>query len=236
MTNCIIVDNCDSSRKLLEDYVRKYSSLNLIGSLGNSEEARNVITKSHDIELVIIDIPIPETDDFRFISSISKQRNIIIVSSSEEYAAQAFDLNIVDYLIKPVSFGRFCKVIDKTIKYFSPKKVNNTDNKEVFIKKGSAYFKLRLSDIIYIEALENYVTLFTKGDRFTIRFTRKAIEEQLLSMNFIRIHRSFIINRNMIDLINENSLNLNVGNPSKILPASKPFNNSLLDQITVLAR
>jgi DNA-binding LytR/AlgR family response regulator len=234
--NCIIVDDDIISCRIFEEFVNKSSSLNLIGSFSNSIEARNAITKRHDIDLVILDIQMPEMNGFDFMGSLDYHPNIIIVSSAEEYALKAFDFNVVDYLLKPVTFGRFCKAIDKTIRYFSKKEVTNTDDDEIFIKKGSTLVKLKLRDIVYIEALENYVTLNTSNEKFTIHFTMKAIENQLPSGVFIRVHRSFIINKGAIQTINESSLDLNVGDTLKNIPVGKSYRDSLLNDINVMAR
>ena len=234
--NCIIVDDDILSCKIFEEYVNKSSTLTLIGSYSNSIEARNVITKRQDIDLIILDIQMPEMNGFDFIGSLEFHPNIIIISSTEEYALKAFDFNVVDYLLKPVTYGRFAKAIDKTVRYFSRKEVTNTDDEEIFIKKGSSLVKLKLRDIVYIEALENYVTLVTSNDKFTIHFTMKAIENQLPSGVFIRVHRSFIINKSMIQTISEGSLDLNVGGTLKSIPVGKSFRDSLLDDINVMAR
>jgi DNA-binding LytR/AlgR family response regulator len=234
--NCIIVDDDKMSCKILEGYVSKSTSLNLIGTFNDSVDARNILTKRQDIDLIILDIQMPEMDGFDFIGSLENPPNIIIVSSAEQYAVKAFDFNVVDYLLKPVSYGRFCKAIDKTIRYFSRKEVTNTGDEEIFIKKGSSLVKLKLKDIIYIEALENYVTLTTNDDKFTIHFTMKAIENQLPSGIFIRVHRSFIINKSMIQTIKENSLDLIVGDSLKSIPVGKSFRDTLLNDINVMAR
>jgi len=234
--NCIIVDDDKLSCKLLEGFVNKSASLNLAGCFNDSIEARNILTERHDIDLVILDIQMPEMDGFDFIGSLDHPPNIIIVSSAEEYALKAFDFNVVDYLLKPVSYGRFCKAIDKTIRYFSHKEQTNNGDEEIFIKKGSSLVKLKLNDIIYIEALENYVTLNTNDDKFTIHFTMKAIESQLPSSVFIRVHRSFIVNKSMIQTIKENTLDLNVAGSLKSIPVGKSFRDSLLNDINVMAR
>jgi len=234
--NCIIVDDDNMSCKILEGYVAKATSLNLIGIFNDSVEARNILTKRKDIDLIILDIQMPEMNGFDFIGSLDYPPNIIIVSSAEEYALKAFDFNVVDYLLKPVTYGRFLKAIDKTMRYFARKEVTNTGDEEIFIKKGSSLVKLKLKDIIYIEALENYVTLITRDDKFTIHFTMKAIENQLPSGLFIRVHRSFIINKSMIQAIKENSLDLNVGEIMKSIPVGKSFRDTLLDDINVMAR
>jgi DNA-binding LytR/AlgR family response regulator len=234
--NCIIVDDDKMSCKLLEGYVKKASSLNLIGSYSDSIAARNVITERKDIDLIILDIEMPELNGFDFIGSLDNPPNIIIVTSGEDYSLKAFDFNVVDYLLKPISYGRFCKAIDKTIRYYSRKEVSNTGDEEIFIKKGSSLVKLKLKDIIFIEALENYVTLTTQDDKFTIHFTMKAIESQVPSGIFIRVHRSYIINKSMIQAIKENSLDLTVGNAIKSIPVGKSFRDDLLNDINVMAR
>jgi DNA-binding LytR/AlgR family response regulator len=224
------------SCKILEGYVAKSASLNLIGIFDDSVTARNILTKRRDIDLIILDIEMPEMNGFDFIGSLDFPPNIIIVSSAEQYALKAFDFNVVDYLLKPVSYGRFCKAIDKTIRYFARKEQTNMGDEEIFIKKGSSLVKLKLKDIIYIEALENYVTLNTRDDKFTIHFTMKAIENQLPSGIFIRVHRSFIINKSMIQTIKENTLDLNVGEIMKSIPVGKSFRDTLLNDINVMAR
>jgi DNA-binding LytR/AlgR family response regulator len=234
--NCIIVDDDKMSCKVLEGFVKKSTSLNLIGTYSDSIAARNILTGRQDIDLIILDIEMPEMNGFDFIGSLDFPPNIIIVTSAEEYALKAFDFNVVDYLLKPVSYGRFCKAIDKTVRYYSRKEVANTGDEEIFIKKGSSLVKLKLKDIIYIEALENYVTLTTHDDKFTIHFTMKAIENQVPSGIFIRVHRSFIINKSMIQAIKENSLDLTVGDTTKSIPVGKSFRDDLLNDINVMAR
>ena len=234
--NCIIVDDDNLSCKILEGYVTRSTSLNLIGSFVDSVAARNILTKRNDIDLIILDIQMPVMNGFDFIGSLDFPPNIIIVSSAEEYALRAFDFNVVDYILKPVTYSRFCRAIDKTMRYFTRKEGTSTGDEEIFIKKGSSLVKLKLSDIIFIEALENYVTLNTNDDKFTIHFTMKAIENQLPSGVFIRVHRSFIVNKSMIQTIKENSLDLKVGGSLKSIPLGKSFRDSLLSDINVMAR
>jgi len=234
--NCIIVDDDKLSCKLLEGFVSKSTSLNLLGTFSDSVSARNELSRRRDIELVFLDVQMPEMDGFDFIGSLEHPPNIIIVSGNEEYALKAFDFNVVDYLLKPVTYARFAKAIDKTLRYFSRKELSNTGDEEIFIKKGSSLVKLKIKEIIFVEALENYITLNTADERFTIHFTMKAIESQLPSNVFIRVHRSFIINKGMIQAIRENSLDLVVGNTIKSIPVGKSFRDFLLNDINVMAR
>jgi len=234
--NCIIVDDDKLSCKLLEGYVSKYASLNLLGVFNDPVSARNVIANHKDVDLILLDIKMPEMDGFDFIGSLDHPPNIIIVSGGVEFALKAFDFNVVDFLLKPITYARFCKAIDKVVRYFAPKEVSKSGDEEIFIKKGSSLVKLKLRDIVFVEALENYVTLNTNSDKFTIHFTMKAIESQLPSGVFIRVHRSFIINKSMIQAIKENSLDISIGNTVRNIPVGKSFRDSLLNDINVMAR
>jgi two-component system, LytTR family, response regulator len=234
--NCIIVDDDKLSCKILEGYVNKYASLNLIGIFNDPISARNALTKQKDIDLILLDIKMPEMDGFDFMVSLDHPPNIIIVSGGGEFALKAFDFNVVDFLLKPISYARFCKAIDKTMRYFTPKEIGTSGDEEIFIKKGSSLVKLKLRDIVFVEALENYVTLNTNTDKYTIHFTMKAIESQLPSGVFIRVHRSFIINKSMIQAIKENSLDISIGHAVKNIPVGKSFKDSLLNDINVMAR
>ncbi|MDX9725128.1 MAG: LytTR family DNA-binding domain-containing protein [Bacteroidales bacterium] len=234
--NCIIVDDDKLSCKLLEGYVNKYTSLNLIGIYNDPVTARNEIARHKDIDLILLDVKMPEMDGFDLIGSLDHPPNVIIVSGESEFALKAFDFNVIDFLLKPVTYSRFCKAIDKTLRYYSPKEISTSGDEEIFIKKGSSLVKLKLREIVFVEALENYVTLNTNTDKFTIHFTMKAIESQLPSGVFIRVHRSFIINKSMIQAIKENSLDILVGHTVKNIPVGKSFRDSLLNDINVMAR
>ena len=233
--NCIIVGD-KISCKLFEEFVAKSTSLNLVGTFSDSVSARNQLSKRQDIDLVFLDIEICEIDGFDLISSLDYKPNIIIVSYNDQFAIKAFDFNVVDYLVKPVTYSRFHKAVDKSLKYYSHKKSTNIVSNEIFIKKGSTLVKLKLNDIIYIEALENYITLHTPDEKYTIHFTMKAIQHDLPSSIFIRVHRSFIVNRNMIQTIKEGSLDLVFGSEIKNLPIGKSFRDYLLTNINTMTR
>jgi DNA-binding LytR/AlgR family response regulator len=233
--NCIIISD-KITAKLFEEFVGKTSSLSLIGTFSDSLSAREQILQRQDIDLLFVDPETLETDCFDFISSLSYKPNIILVSSGDKDALKAFDFNIVDYLLKPVSYARFLKAVDKAVRYYSGKEASKSGDNEIFIKRGSALVKLKLKDIIYIEALENYVTLNTCTEKYTVHFTMKGIENQLPSGIFIRIQRSFIVNKKMIQAINENTVDIKVGDKLKSLPLGKTFKELLLRDITLMSR
>lgn len=234
--NCIIVDDDKISCKIIEGYVQKYSTLNLAGTYNDAVEARNILTRRRDIDLIFLDIMMPEMNGFDFIGSLESPPNIIVISSAEEHALRAFEFSVVDYLLKPITYARFCKAIDKAERYFGRKEPSASGDEEIFIKSGSSLIKLKIRDIVYVEALENYVTLNTSDDKYTIHFTMKAIESQLPSGIFVRVHRSFIVNKTMIQSIRENTLELNLGNTVKSIPVGKSYRDTLLGEINVMAK
>jgi len=233
--NCIICANKVSSN-ILAGFVQNYSSLNLVGIFSDPDLIKIQLLKNEDNDLFFIDAEIPDIGIFDFISTLDYLPNIIIISSTEQNALKAFDFNVVDYLLKPVTYSRFCKAVDKSIKYYSHKESTNDGSNEIFIKKGSTLLKLKYNDIIYIEALENYISLFTSNEKYTIHFTMKAIENNLPSGIFSRVHRSFIVNRSMIQTIRENSLDLMFRSELKNIPIGKSFRDYLLNKINMMSR
>ncbi|MDR2888173.1 MAG: LytTR family DNA-binding domain-containing protein [Bacteroidales bacterium] len=233
--NCIVIDDDRLSCQIISEYVRKNTSLDLIGVYNDSIEARNALIKRQDVELVLLDIEMPEMDGFEFIGSLESPPHIIVITSDESHAAKAFDFNVTDYIVKPVTFPRFCKAIDK-IMNASRKSKNDPGDKEIFIKKGTSLVKLKVRDIIYIEALENYVTLNTADDKFVVHFTMKGIEEYLPHDLFVRVQRSYIVNKATIQAIKETSLDVAVGNTTISIPVGKAFRDSLMNDIDVMSQ
>ncbi len=235
--NCIIVDDDPMSCKVLETFVSKSPSLGLVGVFSDSISARNSLLAKNDIDLIFLDIEMPEMDGFDFLSSLQNPPSIIIVSASESHAYKAFDFNAVDYLLKPVSYARFCKAIEKMMRLQTSRTTPAAaGEEEIFIKKASSLVRLKLKDILYIEALENYVNVMTLDEKYTIHFTMRAIESQLPSSLFIRIHRSYMVNKSAIRSISESSLVITMGDTTRTLPVGKSFKEAILNDINIMVR
>ena len=235
--NCIIVDDDLIWCKTLEEFVGKSPSLTLIGSYSDSVSARAVLMSRRDIELIFLDIEMPEMDGFDFLSSLENPPHIIFVSGSEEHAFMAYNYNGIDYLLKPITYSRFCRAVEKIMKYYAGRTIPiAAGEEEIFIKKASTLVRLKLKEIMYVEALENYVSVITKEEKYTIHFTMRAIEQQLPSGLFIRIHRSYMVNKSMIRSISENSLTIHIGNTPKILPVGKSYRDSIMNYINIMTR
>ena len=234
--NCIIVDDDSISCKILEGYVEKYPDLQLIGTFTSSFEARNAIIQHSDIELIFLDIMMPEMNGFDFLESLEYPPHIIIVSATEEYAIKAFDYNVTDYLLKPINYGRFCKAVDKIFRYFVKQDPSKSGDKELFIKNGSSLVKLKMKDIAYIEALENYVSINTSTGKYIVHFTMKGITNIIPSNLFVRTQRSFIVNKNMIQSISDTHVELAIGESTVNIPLGKSFRNDLLSDINIMSK
>ena len=235
--NCIIVDDDPIWCKTLEQFVSRSSSLSLAGTYSDSVSARNALMSRRDIELIFLDIEMPEMDGFDFLSSLEMPPHIVFVSGSEDHAFEAYNHNGIDYLLKPISYARFCRAVEKIMKYYSGRQIPATaGDEEIFIKKSSSLVKLKLKEILYVEALENYVSVITRDEKYTIHFTMRAIEQQLPSGLFFRIHRSYMVNKSVIRSISENSLTILVGNTPKTLPVGKSYRDGIMSYINIMTR
>lgn len=235
--NCIVVDDDPMSCKVLETFISKSPSLALTGVFSDSISARNLLMSGVDVDLIFLDIEMPEMDGFDFLSSLQNPPSIIVVSGSESHAYRAFDFNAVDYLLKPVTYSRFCKAVEKMMRYHTSRTSPAVaGEEEIFIKKASSLVRLKLKEILFIEALENYVNVMTLDEKYTIHFTMRAIESQLPSSLFIRIHRSYMVNKSAIRSISESSLVITMGDTTRTLPVGKSFREAILNDINVMVR
>lgn len=234
--NCIIIDDDKLSRRVIEEFINKTDELKLVGSFKNAIDAINTISKDVNIQLIFLDIEMPEMNGIDFLNSMKVLLQVIIISSKEKYAIEAFNYDVTDYLLKPIAYSRFYKAVTKALKRQDQTK-KDTDNKgEIFIKKGSSLVRIKFDNILWVEALENYVILNTINDRMTIHFTMKAIEKKLPANKFTRIHRSFIVNVNKISVIQDNFVEIKSQNVTKNIPIGKSFKDQLLRDINLMLK
>jgi DNA-binding LytR/AlgR family response regulator len=169
-----------------------------------------------------------------FLETLTNPPQIIIISSKEKYALDAFNYDVTDYLLKPISYSRFFKAVNKANIRFK-NKVDNKEN-EIFIKKNSALVRLKYEDILWVEALENYVIFNTFSEKFTIHFTMKAVETKLPTNKFTRVHRSFIVNTSRINIIEDNSVIIKTQEGTKSIPIGKSYKDKLLKDINLIVK
>lgn len=232
--NCIIIDDDLMSRRIIEEFISRTDQLRLLASFENAVDAINVFSSDEDVDLIFLDIEMPEMSGIDFLETLTNPPQIIIISSKDKYALDAFNYDVTDYLLKPIAYSRFFKAINKANVRFK-NKVDSKEN-EIFIKKNSALVRLKYEDILWIEALENYVIFNTFNEKFTIHFTMKAVENKLPSSRFTRVHRSFIVNTSRINVIEDNSIIIKVHDGNKSIPIGKSYKDNLLKDINLIVK
>jgi DNA-binding LytR/AlgR family response regulator len=212
MMKCIAVDDESLALDLLEDNIRKVPFLTLVKRCKNAFEAHEVVMKEN-IDLMFLDIQMPGISGVQFLQSISNPPLVIFITAYEQFALQGFNLDVVDYLLKPVSFDRFLKAANKAHELFTLKNAAPSVNSNEYLFVNSEYnlVKINIRDIIYIEGLKDYIKIFISNATRPIitRLSMKSIEEKLPSDRFVRVHKSFIIAIDKIISIRKGKISIN---------------------------
>ncbi len=209
---CIAVDDESLALDLLEDNIRKVPFLTLVKRCKNAFEAHEVVMKEN-IDLMFLDIQMPGISGVQFLQSISNPPLVIFITAYEQFALQGFNLDVVDYLLKPTSFDRFLKAANKAHEYFTLKNAapSNTLSEYLFVNSEYNLVKINIRDIIYIEGLKDYIKIFIANATRPIitRLSMKSIEEKLPPDKFVRVHKSFIIAIDRIISIRKGKISIN---------------------------
>ena len=196
---CVIVDDEPVARDILTSYVAKIPSLELIATCKNAMEAFQV-SNTQNIDIFFLDINMPDISGLSVAKSINQKSKIIFTTAYREYAVDGFDLQAVDYLLKPISFDRFLQAINKLFHQNSnvsseiSSEENLVKNDFIFVRSDRKMLKINFDELLYVESLSDYIKLHLKDKVITTRETISNIETKLPAKNFLRIHRSFIVN------------------------------------------
>lgn len=231
MINCIIVDDEPIARDILKKHLEKIDSINLVAQCKNAVEAFNIIN-SENIDLIFLDINMPEISGLSFAKSINSNIKIIFTTAYREYAIDGFDLNAVDYLLKPISFTRLQQAVNK---FLTEKSTNlpwdnekqNSTNDFIFVRADRKMVKLNFSEINYIESLSDYLKIHLSNKTIITRETITNIESKLSENNFIRIHRSFIVSVDKISSYTNEFVEIN----NITIPISRSYKKDFLVKI-----
>lgn len=213
MINCIIVDDEQHAIDILEMYVGQTPSLHLAGTATNPLEALQMVT-SQKIDLIFLDIHMPELSGIDFIKAINGKVKVILTTAYSEFALESYELDVVDYLLKPVRLPRFLQAVQKAAgeltEHSIPQPTPETGDDYIFVKTESKgkLLKINLNEIDYIEGMKNYVAIFRNGQKTLVYTSMKELEERLPRRQFMRVHKSFIIPVNKITGIDGNLLRL----------------------------
>ncbi|MEX6688320.1 LytTR family DNA-binding domain-containing protein [Danxiaibacter flavus] len=234
MINCAIIDDEPLAREGLANYVREIDFLHLTATCENPVELTAVLDK-HTVDLIFLDIQMPKMNGIEFLKITQKPPMVIITTAFPTYALEGFQLNVLDYLLKPITFDRFFKSVTKAKDYHQliSSKALNIPSKEndapdyFFIKCGNKYEKIQIADILYIEGMQNYVTIYTVNGKFMTLLYLKNLEQNLDSQSFIRVHKSYIVAIDKIQAIDGSEVRIQSHN----IPVSRNYRDQVIEQV-----
>lgn len=232
MIKTLIVDDEPLALQVLENYINQLPDVELVAKCENAIEA-NKILNSEEIDLICLDIKMPQISGIDFLKSLKNPPLVIFTTAFSSYALESYNLDVIDYLLKPIPFDRFFKAINKVTERMS---VQNTDSPipeddYFYVKADKKLIKVKYDDIIYIEGLKDYVIIKKLNSRVITLQTMKSLEEKLPSNQFKRVHRSFIVNVEKINSIMGNMIEVFEKGKEKLIPIGKNYKEGLMKKI-----
>ena len=224
MLQCTVIDDEPLAIKLLEDHIRKVPFLQLMSTFSNPMEAL-ISFNSNPVDLIFLDIQMPQLNGVQFMQLLQNRAQVIITSAYQEYAIEGFEHNVVDYLIKPIAFERFYRAVEKAYNLKNPsqklesKEVYPATGGYIFVKVETKMVRVELDDILFIEGLKNYVSIYTKTHRIVTLQVMKQLEEILPSNRFMRVHKSYIVALDKINSIERQEIHVN----DRIIPIGNTY-------------
>ena len=231
--NCIVVDDNNLSLTAISQLVEQVDFLELKKECEDPVDAFNYI-KTEQVDLVFLDIEMPGMSGIELIKNLEKKPSIIFVTAKPEYAIEAFELNVADYLVKPVTLSRFMVAASRAKDMFESinQKIELSEkNKDyIFVRSNSVLTKIKLKDIIYVQALGDYVNIFTPEKRHTVHITLRGMEEKLGKEKFYRLHRSYLVSLDHVDNIEDGTVYIG----QHPLPIGEQFKKVLLKKLNLI--
>jgi DNA-binding LytR/AlgR family response regulator len=240
MLNTIIVDDEPLARDILETYIEQIPELNLIAKCSNALEANNEL-QSNKIDLMFLDIQMPQITGTDFLKSLNNPPMVVFTTAYPNYAIEGFELDALDYLLKPISLDRFMKAVNRALEMQQLLSGDTSETAEIvdnpngekddfiFVKSDKKLIKIHYSEIIYIEGLKDYVIIRCKDSRVITLQTMKSLEAKMPSNIFKRIHRSYIVNLDEINALVGNMVEVTEKGQTKNLPIGKNYKDDLLE-------
>jgi DNA-binding LytR/AlgR family response regulator len=230
---CLLIDDEPPALKVLQSHIAQVGGLEVVGSCSNAVEAMDVLHR-HTVDVMFLDIKMPKIIGTEFLRNLSHPPKVVFVTAYREYAVEGFELNAVDYLVKPVSFERFLKAVDRLKRSSDAEFVTEQNvfkanpNAFVYVKVEGLMQKIFVNDILYIESFKDYVRLYFSGGKFIlIKQPISTIENLLSQHNFVRVHRSFIVSVNKISGYNGTSVRLGATE----IPIGRLYKKTVMDQL-----
>lgn len=227
--DCLIIDDEEMSRNIVKHFVEQTETLNLVGICKNAIEAANILSK-RKVDLLFLDIEMPEMSGYELISSLSEPPYVVLISSKNNYAAEAFDYDVTDYLLKPLSYPRFLKAVARVRELETTvEELGFFNDNELFVRSDAKIIKISMDDIYYIEALADYIMIFTSNNKYIVHSTMKGFQTRLPKNKFARVHRSYIINTDKIESIE----NLFIVMNGKYIPIGALYKDEFMKRLNL---
>ena len=230
---CLIVDDEPLAIRLIEKHISKIDDLEIVATCSSALKAFEILN-SQSIDLLFLDIKMPSITGIDFLRNLKNPPKTILTTAYRDYALEGYDLGVVDYLLKPITFERFFKAVDRFLNEASKSEVKikeSVENEFIVVKSGIKNYKINIKDILYIESLKDYIKINTiDGKSVTSKYKISDIEAELYSNHFLRIHRSFIINSSKINAFTNNEIEIN-GFEISIGASYKEIVISFLDEL-----
>jgi len=228
---CIIIDDEPLARKGIKEYVEDVESLELVGDFDNPLKATGMLGEQQ-FELMLLDIQMPKISGIEFLKSMQHPPLVIFTTAYPQYAVDGFELNAVDYLLKPFSFERFLKAVMKAKAIIGglakPEPVSlATSDDHFFIKSDNKLLKIKFEDICFVEALQNYIAIHTAEKKYITYLTFKTLEESLPAEQFLKVHKSYIVSIDKITSITGNELAIGQHH----IPVSRGLKDEVMDRL-----
>ncbi|MEO9484879.1 MAG: LytTR family DNA-binding domain-containing protein [Ekhidna sp.] len=227
---CIIIDDEPLARKLLVDYIVKVPYLELRGAFSSALDALEMINSQH-VDLLFLDIQMPDINGVDFLRSLHSKPSVIFTTAHSEYAFDGYQLDVLDYLLKPFNFSTFLRSVEK-VKRLNPMSIPAKSEKEqpfIFLKQGNVLVKVQVSDIYYIKGLKDYLRIITKKGQYVVLQTMKSMLEKLSPYHFVRVHNSYMISIRHIESVDSTKVKVG-GEPIPIGGMyKKHFHESIKD-------
>lgn len=229
--NCIIIDDEPLARAGLKEYIADIDFLNLVGEFDNALAATEILDGGQ-IQLLFLDIQMPKITGIDFFKTLSNPPAVIFTTAYPQYALDGFEVNAVDYLVKPISFDRFYKAALKAREFIGQRhtdknNIPETSSSYFFIKADNSLVKIMYADVLFVEALQNYVTIHTAAKKYISYLTFKSVEEYLPVDTFIKVHKSFIVAANRVDRIDGNEIRIG----GQHIPISRTFKEEVMKKL-----
>ncbi len=228
---CLIVDDNKLARMAMKEFISQIKSVTLVGECSTGLEAYEFIN-NNQVDLVILDIEMPGMSGIELLQSLNNKPIIIFSTSNSNYAVDAFDLNVADFVVKPVTFPRLLQAIEKAQSIYDHRNtsVSRIEPDFIFLKDKGALVKISFSDILWMEAMGDYVKIYTPEKWFMAHTTMKSVEIKLPQANFMRIHRSYIVAINKIERIKEGAIIIG----SSSVPLAETYRSQLMDRLNFI--